>query len=60
MRWMLTLVMMLVPALASAKEAPALKAEKDKLNARAKPGAVPRLPLGVSMVREGLSAEPRA
>jgi len=32
MRWILTAVMMLLPALASAQEAPALKTEKDKLS----------------------------
>ena len=32
MRWMLTVVMMLLPAFAAAQEAPALKTEKDKLS----------------------------
>ncbi len=32
MRWMLTLVMVALPALAAAQEAPALKTEKDKLS----------------------------
>src|SRR5512137_471662 len=32
MRWMLAIVMMALPALASAQEAPALKTEKEKLS----------------------------